>query len=121
MIHLPPSVHIFLCSRPADMRRSFDGLAAMTSEIVRADPMSGHLFVFCNRRKDRVKILFWDRSGYWILYKRLERGVFKFPQGDGSGAVEVEAVDLALLLEGIDLAGARRRARFVPEYGRVGS
>ena len=113
MLMLPPSVRIFLAVQPADMRRSFDGLAAMTREVIGRDPLSGHLFVFGNRKGDRVKILFWDRSGFCLWYKRLEEGVFHFPASDGH-SVEVEGAELALVLEGIDLAGARRRARFVP-------
>jgi transposase len=113
MLNLPPSVRIFLSTQPADMRRSFDGLAAMVEGVLRADPWSGHLFVFRNKRGDRVKILWWDRSGYALWYKRLEQGVFCFPSSNAS-SVEVEAAELALLLEGIDLAGAKRRSRFVP-------
>jgi transposase len=113
MLMLPPAVRIFLASEPADLRRSFDGLAAMAREVVRQDPLSGHLFVFRNRSGDRVKILFWDRSGFVLWYKRLEKGTFRFPRGE-AGGVEVEAGELMLLLEGIELAGARRRPRFVP-------
>jgi len=111
MLIFPPSVRIYLCTVPTDMRRSFDGLAAMTEEILQQNPLSGHFFVFCNRRSDRVKVLYWDRSGYCLWYKRLEAGTFRFPSGPGE-AVEVELADLALLLEGIDLRGARRRKRF---------
>jgi transposase len=110
---LPPAVRIFLATGPADLRRSFDGLAALAREVVREDPLSGHLFVFRNRSGDRVKILFWDRSGFVLWYKRLEKGTFRFPCAEG-GSVEVEAGELMLLLEGIELAGARRRPRFVP-------
>jgi len=113
MLSLPPSVRIFICTEAADMRRSFDGLAAMAKQIIGRSPFTGHLFVFRNRKKDRVKILWWDRAGFCIWYKRLEKGVFRFPEGDGQ-SVEVEAADLALLLEGIDLAGANRRKRFEP-------
>ena len=113
MLSLPPTVRIFVSTQPADMRRSFDGLAAMTVDVIGQDPLSGHLFVFRNKRGDRVKILYWDRSGYCLWYKRLEAGVFRFPSAAG-GSVEVQASDLALLLEGIDLAGASRRKRFVP-------
>jgi transposase len=111
MLSLPPSVRIFVCLHPADMRRSFDGLAAMVEDIVERDPLSGHLFVFRNRRGDRVKILYWDSDGYALWYKRLERGVFRFPQREGTGA-EVSSTDLMLLLEGIDVTGVKRRKRF---------
>ena len=113
MLSLPPAVRVFLASAPTDGRRGIDGLAALVREGFGEDPLSGHLFVFRNRRGDRAKILYWDRSGYWLLQKRLERGVFRFPSAEAP-RVEVEAADLALLLEGIDLAGARRRERFTP-------
>lgn len=113
MLTAPPAVRIFLGTRPVDCRRSFDGLAALVRDVLRKDPLSGHLFVFRNRPGDRVKILFWDRSGFCLWYKRLEKGVFRFPVAD-DGVAEVEAADLMLILEGIDLAGARRRPRFVP-------
>jgi len=113
VLMLPPSVRIFLAAGPADLRRSFDGLAAMAREVIREDPLSGHLFVFSNRRRDRVKVLFWDRSGFVLWYKRLEKGVFRFPSAE-AGSVEVEAAELMLLLEGIELAGSRRRERWVP-------
>jgi transposase len=97
---------------PADMRRSFDGLSRMAEEVIREDPFSGHLFVFRSRRSDRVKILYWDRDGYAIWYKRLEEGTFRFPEGI-SGKAEIERSDLLLLLDGIDLSDAKRRKRFV--------
>ncbi len=93
------------------MRRSFDALAALVDQVVGEDPLSGHLFVFRNRRGDLVKILSWDRTGYCIWYKRLEEGVFRFPEAV-AGRVEIEAAELALILEGIDLAGATRQRRF---------
>lgn len=113
MLSLPPAVKVFLASEPADLRRSFDGLAALVKDAIGRDPFSGHLFVFRSRLGDRVKILYWDRSGFVLWYKRLEKGVFRFPSSDAH-SVEIESADLALLLEGIDLAGAKRRARFVP-------
>jgi transposase len=113
MLSLPPVVRVFLSTVPADMRRSFDGLAALTRDLLRQNPLSGHLFVFRNRDGDRLKILFWDRSGFCLWYKRLEKGVFRLPASD-AGCVEMESAELALLLEGIDLAGAKRRPRFVP-------
>jgi len=114
VVMLPPAVRVFVGLRPVDLRRGFDGLAALTREVLRCDPLSGHLFVFWNRRRDRVKILFWDRSGYVLWCKRLERGRFHFPEGGDATGVEVEAAELMLLLEGIELAGSGRRARWVP-------
>jgi transposase len=76
---LPAAVRVFLCSRPTDMRKSFDGLFGMVREFLGQDPLSGHLFLFLNRRRDRVKILFWERDGMVIWYKRLEAGTFQQP------------------------------------------
>ncbi len=111
MLRLPAMVRVFLCLLPVDMRRSFDGLAAMAEQVVHADPLSGHLFVFRGRRGDRLKILYWDRDGYALWYKRLETGTFRFPVG-GSDATEITTADLALILEGIDVDAAKRRKRF---------
>jgi transposase len=112
VINLPPTVRIFLATAPADMRRGFDGLAALTTAALGQDPFSGHLFVFRNRRGDRLKILYWDRDGLAIWAKRLERGVFRFPEPKGD-RVEVTPAEMAAILEGIDLKLARRQRRFV--------
>ena len=111
MLSLPPSVRIFVAREPADMRKQFDGLAALVIGVIDEDPQSGHLFVFFNKRRDRAKIIWWDRSGYLMLCKRLERGRFQIFDQAGEDRVrfEVTSSDLALLLEGIDLRGARRR------------
>jgi transposase len=93
------------------MRRSFDGLAAAAEQVAREDPLSGHLFVFRGRRGDRVKVLYWDRDGYALWYKRLESGVFRFPLGNAASR-EVSTAELACILEGIDLAQAKRRKRY---------
>lgn len=111
MLSLPPSVRIFLCLSPADMRRSFDGLMMMAERVVLGDPFSGHLFVFFNKRKDRVKVLYWDGDGFAIWYKRLEAGAFRFGES-GSGGVEIEASRLALILGGLDLGGAQKLRRY---------
>jgi transposase len=111
MLTWPPSVRVFVHLGPADMRRGFDRLAAMVREIIHQDPLSGHLFVFVNRRRDRAKILLWDRTGYWLLYKRLEEGTFKLPAGSAS-SIEITSAELSLILEGIDLSTARRRKRY---------
>jgi transposase len=110
---LPSAVQVFVCLQATDLRKSFDSLAALTSAVVRQDPLSGHMFVFLNRNRDRVKILFWDRSGYCLYYKRLEAGTFVVPGHGGADAAAMMSVpDLMLILEGIDLSGARRRKRF---------
>lgn len=112
MLMTPPSVRVFIASVAVDLRRSFDSLAACTQELLQQDPLSGHLFVFRNRCGDRVKILYWDRTGYCLWYKRLEKGRFSLPTGAGASA-EISAAELALLLEGIDLSGARRQVRYL--------
>jgi transposase len=111
MLTWPPSVRVFVHTGPTDMRRSFDTLAAMVREILKQDPLSGHLFVFFNRPRDRAKMLLWDRTGYWLFYRRLESGVFRLPGASGL-PVEMTATELSLILEGIDLSQAERRKRF---------
>lgn len=117
MLSLPSSVRIFVAAEPVDLRRGFDGLAALTRSVIRQDPLSGHLFVFLNRRRDRAKILVWERSGFWLLFKRLERGRFSLPTGPSGGArhLEMNAADLYLMLEGIDLRDATRRPCWRPD------
>ncbi len=113
MFTLPSAVQVFICLQPTDLRKSFDRLAALVSGVIGQNPLSGHLFVFLNRDRDRVKILFWDRSGYCLYYKRLEAGTFKIPQRDDSGtSAAISIPELTLILEGIDLSYARRRKRF---------
>ncbi len=114
MLTLPASVRIYVAAEAVDLRRGFDGLAAATRSLIREDPLSGHLFVFLNRRKNRIKLLVWDRTGYLLLYKRLERGTFQLPTQPAAGHrhVEVDAGELGLMLEGWDLRGAVRRERW---------
>jgi transposase len=96
------------------MRRSFDGLSMMVQHILGDDPFSGHLFVFRNRRGDRLKILYWDQDGYALWYKRLEKGTFLFPvAADDTSRLEIRAADLAAILEGLDLSSAKRHKRYV--------
>jgi len=115
VLSFPAAIKVFLCTAPCDMRRSFDGLSMMTEHIVRESPLSGHLFVFCNKRSDRVKILYWDRDGWAIWYKRLETGTFQYPFNE-TGRKEIAAWELGLLLEGIDLVAGKRRKRYsLPE------
>ena len=112
MLSLPPSVRIFLCTQPTDMRKGFDTLAALVRDGLKGDPLSGHLFVFLNKLGDRLKLLFWDTDGFVIYYKRLEEGSFQFPAARGNAAVEIRAADFAMLLDGVDLESVKRRKRY---------
>jgi transposase len=116
MLPFPSSVRIYLAEAPCDMRKSFDGLSALVLSALGLDPLSGHLFVFLNRRRDQVRILFFDRTGYAVVAKRLARGTFRRVREAGSGRTyaEVDGAELGLLLEGIDLRGAKRGARWRP-------
>jgi len=106
-------VHIFLCTQITDMRRGFDRLAEMVRQSLKQDPLSGNLFVFRNRSSDKLKILYWDKDGFCIWYKRLEEGTFRFPRiAEDQSSVEVKASELAMLLEGIDLRSIKRSKRF---------
>ena len=112
MLSLPLPVRIFLCTRHADLRKSFDGLAQMVREFLGADPLSGHLFVFRNRAGDRLKVLWWDRDGLAIFYKRLEEGTFRFPSAGDAARLEMTSADLQLVLQGIDPAKVKRSKRY---------
>jgi transposase len=118
MLSWPPTVRIFLCSDATDMRKGFDSLAHLVESSLTLDPLSGHLFVFRSRRGDRMKILWWDRDGYCLWYKRLERGSFRFPTAstaNESRGVEVKAADLMMILDGVDLGSVRRQRRYSRE------
>jgi transposase len=113
VIHLPASVRVYLCTSPCDMRRSFDGLHALVTGAMKLDAFAGHLFVFANRRKDRVKILYWDRDGFAVWAKRLEEGTYAIPFCEEDEARrEITAQELGALLSGIDLSTAKRRKRY---------
>jgi transposase len=113
MIHLPASVRVYLATSPCDMRRSFDGLHALVNAVMQMDAFAGHLFVFANRRRDRVKILYWDRDGFAIWAKRLEEGTYAMPFSEADEVRrEITAQELGALLSGIDLSEAKRRKRY---------
>ena len=117
MLSLAPNTRIFLATEPTDMRKGFDGLFSLVETVIEQDPFAGHLFLFRNRNRDRVKILYWDRDGLAQWYKRLEKGSFQFPSdGKESGnpprSCEIRADELAMLLGGIDLSQVKRRKRF---------
>jgi transposase len=111
MLSLPTSVRIWLAAQPTDLRKSFDSLAEVVRQQLQGDPLSGQLFVFRNKRADRIKLLYWDEDGYVIVYKRLEIGTFRFPRADAAG-VEIRAADLQMLLDGVDLDSAKRQKRY---------
>lgn len=109
MLTISPAVRIYLATGATDMRRSIDGLSALVRDRFALDPLSGHLFLFRNRRGDRLKVLAWDRSGFWVLYKRLEQGTFAWPTESGTAPVEMRSADLLLLLSGVEITQTRRR------------
>jgi transposase len=111
MLSLPSAVRIWLATRPTDLRKSFDSLAELVRQHLAADPLSGQLFVFRNKRADRVKLLYWDEDGFVIVYKRLELGTFRFPEATAAG-VAIRAADLQMLLDGVDLDSVKRRRRY---------
>jgi transposase len=112
VITLTSAVRIFFCTRPTDMRKSFDGLTGLVEECFHQDPLTGHLFLFVNRRRDRIKVLYFDRDGLAIWYKRLEAGSFEMPRTADPDGVELQPAQLALILSGIDLQSARQRKRY---------
>jgi transposase len=105
VLSLAPTTRIFVANGATDLRRSFDRLAAMATEVLGQDPFSGHLFVFFNRRRDRVKLLYWERGGFWVLCKRLETGTFAPVERR-----EITARDLWYVLEGVEVV--RERVRY---------
>lgn len=115
MLTLPPSVKIWMATEPVDMRKGFDGLIAIAQDEWQKDPYAGHLFVFLGRRRDRLKILYFDRGGFVLHYKRLEQGRFQMPDVDGAGTVRLEPTELAMLLGGIDLNARRLKPWRPPE------
>ena len=115
MIALPPQIRVFLYRLPTDMRKSFHGLVALTESALKQDPLSGSLFVFLNRRRDRIKILYWGQTGFCIWYQQLEKGTYQLPSEESLAepeSIEVTRAQLSLILDGIDLASARQRRRF---------
>jgi transposase len=113
MLSVPSSIRIFVCATATDMRKQFDGLRALVVHSFGKDVMTGDYFVFVNRAKNRCKVLCWDRDGFAIWAKRLERGRFQLPAVDSDVVVaEIDATTLAMILGGVDLDSAKRRKRF---------
>jgi transposase len=114
MLTVPATTRVYLASEPVDMRKGFDGLCAIVAERWKQDPFSGYLFVFVGKKRDRIKVLFWDQGGFALYYKRLEKGRFQMPD-TSSGNVRLEPTELAMLLSGIDLNRSRLRRWQPPE------
>lgn len=113
MLNFPTNVRLYLATEPVDLRRSYDGLSALVDGTFGKQAMSGDLYIFMNRRSNQVRILFWDRDGYVIMMKRLEEGTFRrVKAADGKDLVEIDAGELAMLLEGIDAPSIKRRRRY---------
>lgn len=113
MLNLGSATRVYLAAGSTDMRKGFEGLFAMAKAFSGVDPLSGHVFVFCNRTRDRIKVLYFDGSGLWVCAKRLEGGRFRWPErGEGGAALTLSRAELTLLLEGMDLKDARKRPRW---------
>jgi transposase len=114
MLSITSTVRLFLAIDPVDMRKSYHGLTSLTESILNQDPVSGHWFVFINRRRDRIKILAWDGTGFWIWYKRLESGTFELPRlvQQDQQDIELTSAQLSLILDGIELSSVKQRPRF---------
>lgn len=113
MLSLPTNMSIYLCVGAVDLRKSFDGLSGLVETVFQRNLLDGHLFLFLNKRRDRLKALWWERDGLTIWYKRLERGTFEMPPvAEGAAHLALDATDLAMLLGGVSLATARRRKRY---------
>lgn len=108
MLSLPPSVTIYIATTPLDMRKSINGMTSIVTGVLKKDVFKGALFVFCNKRGDKIKIFYWDRNGYCFWYKRLERGVFRLPKVTSGNAYSVSSSELNLILEGIELTHRQR-------------
>jgi transposase len=116
VILVPRSVRVYFATQPANLRRSFEGLSNEVREVLRHDPLAGHVFVFLNRRKTQVKLLVYTRGGFTIVHKRLERGTFTFPARvvESVASIEIDVHELAMLLEGIDVRHTHTAARWEP-------
>ncbi len=112
MLTLPPGVRVFVATARVDGRKGIDGLSTLVRSQFAEDPLSGSMYVFFSRRADRVRVLYFDRDGYVLITKRLERGTFRLPWPAERGRIVLEAAELLLVLEGIELRGARRRPRW---------
>jgi transposase len=116
---LPSATRIFVYAQPIDMRRSFDALGQCVRDVLKQDPESGALFIFAGKRGNSLKILWWDKPGYSILYKRLSRGVFRIPAAiGGEASVNIDARELALILQGVEPLSRKQHAKALVKQAR---
>ena len=113
MIAIHAGLRSFVYALPTDMRKGFNGLQGLVQQTLQEDPLSGHLFLFINRRADRLKVLYWDRDGFALWYKRLEHGTFQMPAiAEGQTKAEIRSDELVMLSSGVDMQDIKRRKRF---------
>lgn len=112
MLTLSSQLAIFACTAPVDFRKQHDGLVAIVREHLALDPLAGSLFVFFNRRRDRIKLLLWDQNGFWLFYKRLESGSFEKLRSRGEARLELSRAEMSMLLDGIELGKGKKRSHF---------
>ena len=115
MLSLPARTRVYVCTSPVDFRKQHDGLVAIVRDELDSDPLDGSLFAFFNRRRDRIKLLLWDANGFWLFYKRLERGTFERLREMGSARLEITRGELSMLLDGIDVGTSKKRRNFADE------
>lgn len=118
MLALTPTTRVFLAAGATDMRKSFNSLAAIVSNTLAHDPTCGHLFAFCNRRRDRIKVMYWDGSGLWVCAKRLEKGTFAWPESRAC-SVEMSREELVMLIAGLDPSATKRRRWYRVDSNRT--
>ena len=116
MLSLGGSHRVYLCAKPVDFRKAHDGLCAIVRDQFRDDPFSGDVFVFHNAARDRIKLLVWDKNGFWLCYKRLEQGTFPFAGLGDDARVEIERAQLAMLLEGLEWKSARKSSHYTTRF-----
>lgn len=116
MLSLPSRISIFACTTPVDFRKQHDGLVALVRDQLGTDPFAGSVFVFFNRRRDRIKLLLWDGNGFWLLYKRLESGTYERLRASDSKRLALSRAELSMLLDGIELGKGKKRRHFVDVF-----
>jgi len=115
VLSLPARARVYVCASPVDFRKQHDGLVAIVRDQLGSDPLDGSLFAFFNRRRDRIKLLLWDANGFWLFYKRLERGTFERLRDSDSARLQITRGELSMLLDGIDVKASKKRRHFADE------